>query len=1538
MACEINITYKNEKINKKALGSEEELDDFLKKNRMILEKRLGSERAKIFSFTPPENSVESIKHIVEKTKNLISQVAWTQKHIATTSLWKVVGKIGDINSPIKSYPNSTIDFEQQKKDRKNGILIPTDMGNTIEALTYSGLFNKPVDNYGIKRNTMNGLSDSFINTAQENGKKLREWIINKYFWKTKNDSNFDDLFQRRVLTQLGVATSDYNSNLKDVIKNNTFDGKSGQNIDTIYGIADLVVVDDDGVVHTFDIKTTGMEDTSSFNISQFTQNHDDYVAQVTVYSGIIQQGAEDSSGHKQQLPVGRPGLIVLPYNKTIDPVENVYKNSGLINDVFDPTKNIYEIPESNRYFNSVRDYFWSSPTITDDTMEKVSKFGKENFPNSRVSEQVKANQATLEFYEKSIVHNIPKDTSNKELKLALAKGHNWYFVEKYKNGTYKYQTAATKEELVKNEYDADGNIIKTSPLQKYINTINANKAMTFNNFSESLAAVMTSRNISELESLLRAISPGNVHRLLHTFKRFVSNGWKFKANPSANSNGILIFEKGNNIEIVVIDTNDVTYKSKLALGKSIAGNYAHDSHLTDNRVILENIYGNQMLMKACTLLAVDPSITSGKKVLQISAMNLHQAYVFTETGYKLIQSYNMLAREHNKNSEDKMRLLGYTVFREDTEALVEIANEYLAAIDPTLKISGESTRRQFKTLEEEILSRIRRLKRENVELYDIRDKGYGNSKWDAFAYLSRALLSAKNLYISQEKDLGKIFNGMSLTGIDATSFNSSTSPLARQLGELTSRFFMEARMKFVDEQFEWSKALAEAEEEAGWSGTTGNEWSFFKNWFLLDSDGNIDPKFRIRPIDQIRGTKNQAAAKLFLELIAKHRWPNYTEEDIENAKNDGSYYDVPIMKANTLEQIWNGNGFRDTVKTAWKRLKTMGNQLLNGKEISERTRQEFEKIDLAKVPDMMWEDSAERIEKLEEPGSPRYHGPKACEQNLDFLLLTAIASGIKSEVSEHYMPIYTSVMVVIDYMTKMQGFDIGNIQEAVEKYIRSKVFDRDIRDFENKPIAAALGLLKAFTANVALAWNTRGLFRESLGGIKKHFNRFASGIENKIDGYGVENIVTADSFEEAYVDVLGNTTENMGIFSLYNQLNSITGMVNFSYDEMANQSKLHQWTVLGIVGDKKMCTATAPDYLHRMAILGGHLRTIGAWKAYSLDENGKLKYDMTKDERFQTWFKYKDNEESIPAKDLPTYIKEKQVYENELNDWKQMSEYSHLKYGDMLPQALSNQHLLGIKTYADLLYGNYDSETQAIIQRQTLGSLYFQYKTYGLAQAAQWFSESRNTNEGLSLHFITNDKGEKIVKVPPRNQEEFQQYGEWIEKPESEVTEEEWRRGATYLTQLGGLVTEGRLGTDLAMMGHLLSLDTKGFMELWNTNPLYRSNLILSLLDLFEFLIIGLICNLLYKGEGKEPIYKQSFINRWTYGVVMGAAEDGPLWQTFKGIFGDGTPPVLGMLQNYVKTTNSVISGNTNALYAITNTFGMTRELSNLFKKELQNI
>ena len=287
---------------------------------------------------------------------------------------------------------------------------------------------------------------------------------------------------------------------------------------------------------------------------------------------------------------------------------------------------------------------------------------------------------------------------------------------------------------------------------------------------------------------------------------------------------------------------------------------------------------------------------------------------------------------------------------------------------------------------------------------------------------------------------------------------------------------------------------------------------------------------------------------------------------------------------------------------------------------------------------------------IEEENFLSENGPMHYERDLDTLMLTIIQSGVRTDVGPRFCEFFTAFMVVADYMQKIEGLDVENIRKALNNFVQSKLFGNDIRDPENKTINAIIGMLKNLTASVALGWNTRALFREGLTGIKKHFNRFISKMDDHAR-YGRPNFLTADDFAEAYQDVMSKiassdeSNSNFSIFSFYHQLNAIYGMVNFSFEEMNHSSRVNQWTLLSFFTDKSMTTATAPDFLHRMAILGGHLRTIGAFDAYSLDNEGVLKYDMTKDQRYQTYLKYKDNEDSISDKETRAkYQEEKQNY------------------------------------------------------------------------------------------------------------------------------------------------------------------------------------------------------------------------------------------------------------------------------------------------------
>ena len=100
--------------------------------------------------------------------------------------------------------------------------------------------------------------------------------------------------------------------------------------------------------------------------------------------------------------------------------------------------------------------------------------------------------------------------------------------------------------------------------------------------------------------------------------------------------------------------------------------------------------------------------------------------------------------------------------------------------------------------------------------------------------------------------------------------------------------------------------------------------------------------------------------------------------------------------------------------------------------------------------------------------------------------------------------------------------------------------------------------------------------------------------------------------------------------------------------------------------------------------------------------------------------------------------------------------------------------------------------------------------------------------------------------------------------------------------------------------------------------------------SLFAMLFSALL-GVLFGEDAIENMSEEEWFTRWSYGIASGIAKDGPIWEVARGVYSDGTLPMLSSLKRYVNTASSVLAGNTNILSAITHTFGATKELSNYF-------
>ena len=215
---------------------------------------------------------------------------------------------------------------------------------------------------------------------------------------------------------------------------------------------------------------------------------------------------------------------------------------------------------------------------------------------------------------------------------------------------------------------------------------------------------------------------------------------------------------------------------------------------------------------------------------------------------------------------------------------------------------------------------------------------------------------------------------------------------------------------------------------------------------------------------------------------------------------------------------------------------------------------------------------------------------------------------------------------------------------------------------------------------------------------------------------------------------------------------------------------------------------TAPDFIHRNGILCAVLQKRGSYDALYLDDSGELQYNPEKDKQYELFFKYKD-EENIPSEVYSQYITQRDLYNAAREDWNR-TYGTNIEYGEYLPDALSPMEVEGIRTYADHLFGNFDSDKKATIQKTLLGSFVLQFKTFTLQQFMQNVRAKGYTNVMRRVHRV-DANGKKIYFVKSTTDEELQMYGEGRFVTEDEIKDIPQEKVQAVIDIFGG-ATNGR--------------------------------------------------------------------------------------------------------------------------------------------------
>lgn len=1332
--------------------------------------------------------------------------------------------------------------------------------------------------------TMKVLPDSVAQTVLSQAQAFKAELVSKYGKNAK------------FYPELSIYAKELRSDIKEILT------KLGK--ENISGTLDLLVIDENGKPHIYDYKV------SRKKVGVWNESNNAVIAedewksskkygienQQTVYRCMLEQwglfGADTFIV---------PFLLDLEYGddykSTISQIKGITKYN---------TENITgKTSPGNKTYNNWHSILPPSKRIISDGFAELLKKYETAWPTSTGPKlTVQQFEASVEYEKKHHVHLVGENDTH-------FKDYKYYF---YKHGEHNKTYA-------KDDADLD------NKLRDYVNELRDKKSSELLNFGEQLRNVMN--NGMKLEELINNFDTSNSPFLEYQFNKYLESGWELRSSDSLLSAGIFIFTKDNDVEIITMTNESLDTTFNLGMGTSLLGQVLEDTYV-DRRVIMDASVGNLELMKGMLFVADHADQFDGKTITSIRCINPWKGKQVTALNSVLIDNYNKVKKAIPEANFSELK---ESLFRDDVKSLITLANDKLSLVLEK-GLGGLNLSKDYNGVLEDISKFDIR---EAITKMEHRFKFLNNYEtamtdnydvWLAYYYLNQAYLKLNNIVTYNELDPGEWLSKGFQLGINVNSGEYSPSANLRNLSDTISQFSAEVRIEVERLGRDVKKAFEDFFKSMGQSNLMGRKADWYKMLFVTDSKGNITRDFCLRRPDDPKLVGNKAAQKLietWTATMAKLRWPNYGPNELERLKESGDYYQVPLTEAVFSRQARN-NGFWNAVQYKFRELKELNQDVFASKwdKDSKNTKYGKEKEEYnrkgIKLYNKLNRGFEDRQALMDEFGVGFF------EYDLENVMNEALVAFTKTNLSQKYIPIIDAMRVSLRVAETYGGQNMENVRTAFDKMVKSKFYGEPIIEKQLQPYARWINVIKRGLSTLQLGFNMRSFVRETLQGTWMGITR--SGLK-PIDGLNFENYAKATTF------VIQEAHKNFSSTSLLQQLNSIYGMANQSLGQLAGQRKLHWSGLRNFSKDTVFLNTTAPDFQHRMSILVGKMMGDGCWEAHSLDENGVLKYDWTKDKRFDVYAK------SLKDPSLqsdPKYFEQRALYMFHIEELNRLGfkkeDGTVYKEGDALERAYLPRENQAIKNYADILYGHYDQETKSLVSDMFLGSLFLQYKTYTTSRAEQW-AISKGVYNTATVQWVKDEvTGENLYKVhykdldsdgmPRIDLKTKDQIEDFDQKVKDGLIEPyyEWV----------GIPMEGMMRSYVNFADKVIHWDWDKVKDIWN-NPIERDNLLLGLNDclvasLLMMVITGL-AGLMIDGEwttDSRLIAKHARDAGWgpsfAYQVTWGSFQDFPVWQLSKTLFNDWNPSSLQSAKRLVQNTGAVIMGDKEIFQAVTSSVG----------------
>lgn len=380
-------------------------------------------------------------------------------------------------------------------------------------------------------------------------------------------------------------------------------------------------------------------------------------------------------------------------------------------------------------------------------------------------------------------------------------------------------------------------------------------------------------------------------------------------------------------------------------------------------------------------------------------------------------------------------------------------------------------------------------------------------------------------------------------------------------------------------------------------------------------------------------------------------------------------------------------------------------------------------------------------------------------KNLNFLAIEYTAAHFKEVYYNQLLSLCGNIIGELQMAEIMSGEknQFKETKEALINRIKVSIFSTDLIPEEAKGAATVLGGLKQATSYLKIAVRPALFVKEMvLGAIKNSATIWAQNLINDIP-ITFDHIMKAASIvytNGLFSDNAGSFEgETFGDFRLVNLLNNLYRINDRDLNVIGDSLAYDSHGFMHIGSRMLYLNTTAPDWFHRMTLLVSKMLADGTWDAHARSDDGKLVYDITKDERYKEFVLYYKAHNGDLSREPHTesYVKAKALFQLKVQQLQKQG-FTNLKAGedgiysvDEIKVAYSQQEMDSFKEQVGMLFGYYSHEERTNTQKGLAWLMHTQFLTFLPGEIRKYLASGQyESSVGKTVHVIDPITKEKL--------------------------------------------------------------------------------------------------------------------------------------------------------------------------------------------------